>query len=237
MIFPLLNLLHRYLLPNCCLICNKSLQIEGYFCEKCWPTLGFIGDAICKVCCQEFTVDISDLQNICAKCIANPPIYNESRSLMKFTPNSQKLIHQFKYYNSPWLAKVFAKLIIFRYECWIKSFDAIIAVPMHKLKRIWRGYNQAHVLAKELSHLSDKFILNDVLTKSRITKSQSSLTKKERLKNLNDSFDIGNIDFIKEKNILLVDDVITTGSTVNLCASLLKKNGANKVGVITIANT
>ena len=237
MLSKVFSFLHSYLLPNCCLICNEALQIDGCFCSKCWPTLGFVGDAICKICCKEFTIDIGDLHNICAKCMIKPPIYDESRALMKFTPNSQKLIHQFKYYNSPWLAKVFAKLIMARYNPWIKSFDTIIAIPMHKLKRLMRGYNQAQILAKELGCMSNVTLLNNVLTKKRITKSQTTLSKKKRMENLENSFAINNVDSIKGKNILLVDDVITTGSTANLCASLLKENSVGKVAIISVVIT
>ena len=121
MISRFFNLLHKYLLPNCCLICNKSLQIEGYFCEKCWPTLGFVGDAICKVCCREFTIDISDLQNTCAKCIINAPIYDESRALMKFTPNSQKLIHQFQIFQMKREMSLYLTISNLKYQIIIKN--------------------------------------------------------------------------------------------------------------------
>ncbi|MGV2432198.1 MAG UNVERIFIED_CONTAM: ComF family protein [Rickettsiaceae bacterium] len=108
---------------------------------------------------------------------------------------------------------------------------------MNKIKRLFRLYNHAQILAYELASLVEKKIIYDILIKSRNTKSQTSLSEKDRRKNLFGSITVQNKEKIKGKKILLIDDVITTGSTVDLCAKQLKKSGAKEVIILSIART
>ena len=110
-------------------------------------------------------------------------------------------------------------------------------VPMHKWKRLSRLYNHSQILAEEIAKLSAKEITSDVLIKSKNTRSQTGLARKYRLDNLSGSLSINYPQKIRRKRILLIDDVMTTGSTVNLCAGQLKKAGAKSVIVLCIART
>ena len=113
--------------------------------------------------------------------------------------------------------------------------DYIIPVPMHKWKRLFRLYNQAQILASEIGKELGVKMLPDVLMKTKHTKSQTGLSKKQRQENLKGSIAVEGS--IKGKKIILVDDVMTTGSTVDLCAAKLKKAGAKEVVVVCIART
>ena len=113
-----------------------------------------------------------------------------------------------------------------------KKYDIIIPVPMYKTKKDTRGYNQAEVLAKELGGVPMK---NDVLIKIIDTKKQSTLNKEERSQNLIGAYKIQNSEIIQNKNIILIDDIFTTGSTVNECSKILKQAGAYEICVLTIA--
>jgi ComF family protein len=156
--------------------------------------------------------------------------------MLKFDDQSKKTIHRLKYYDRTGIAKSFAKSLYSIYRKEIDSFDFLIPVPMHRLKRMLRFYNQAFVLAKEISLMSNKPILSDVLLKTKWTKPQASLSQKARNQNLKGSFEIQNATKIQGKKIILVDDVATTGSTAKACAQELKQY-ASEVFVLCIAFT
>jgi ComF family protein len=196
----------------------------------------FIAKPYCILCGKK--LDISIFENMeCAKCIGQKPTYTLARSLVKFDEYSKKVIHAFKYHDKTGLAKVFAKLILQRYGPEVFNADLIAPVPMHKLKRLFRLYNQSHILAKEIAKLLKKPLQPDLLIKSKWTQPQASLSKLEREKNLSNSLKFNTRYSIKGKNILLVDDVLTTGTTVTKCTKLLKHAGANSIYVLTIAMT
>jgi len=151
-----------------------------------------------------------------------------------------KCIHQFKYRGKTRMINTFEKMfekvlskdILFRH-----SIDLIIPVPLHKKRRRRRGYNQSEIIAKHLSKVYCLPMSSQILIKTKNTVPQMKLSKKLRIKNLTDSFSSKNIHILKNKNIMLVDDVITTGTTLNTCAKKLIKAGAKKVFVFTLART
>ncbi len=225
-----------YILPPRCYSCREFIAGADGFCHDCWNKLNFISAPYCSVC--GCTLSIPSFEDItCGKCIAEPPKYKIARSLLKFDEHSKKLMHDFKYYDQTELASFFSKLLHQRYKEEIANADLIIPVPMNKLKRLFRMYNQAHILAQALSKLTKKPVLANALVKTKWTKSQTSLSKKQRETNLRSSLKFNNKHNIKHKNIILIDDVMTTGSTIKECAKLLKYAGANNIYVVTIART
>ncbi len=165
------------------------------------------------------------------------PSFTLARSLIKFNDNSKKIIHAFKYYDKSTVAALFARLFCARYGEEIKDIDLIVPVPMHKIKRLMRNYNQSFILGQEMAKILNKPILFDGLVKYKWTQPQSSLKFKARQHNLIGSIKANDKYDVKGKNILLVDDVLTTGNTIKYCSNLLKYQGAAKVIVATIART
>jgi ComF family protein len=117
------------------------------------------------------------------------------------------------------------------------SIDLIIPIPLHRNKLRLRGYNQSELLAKTLSGITSKPVSTSNLIKTKNTPTQTSLLKNDRLKNLKDSFSVFYPSLIKSNSILLVDDVMTTGTTLNSCAAELLKSGAKEVFAFTLART
>ncbi|HJD56881.1 ComF family protein [Candidatus Tisiphia endosymbiont of Ptychoptera albimana] len=225
-----------YILPARCLSCTEMTETKEDFCQNCWKKLDFITKPYCIICGSR--LDISILDNMCcAKCFQHKPCYDKSRSLIKFNEHSKKIIHAFKYQDKTILAKTFSKLFYTHYNSEIQDIDLIIPVPMNRFKRLFRMYNPALILALEISKLARKSFSPDVLIKSKWTKSQTFLSKKEREKNLSNSLILNKKYQIIGQKILLVDDVLTTGTTVNKCAKILKDSGAECVYVMTIAMT
>jgi ComF family protein len=226
-----------YLLPYSCISCTNLTQEQDGFCHRCWAKINFIGASLCNICGRAFDINIEELISTCGACLIKKPQYDSARSLMHYDGISKKILHDLKYHDKTSLAKVFSKMIFHKYSLWFDDCDVVVPIPMHKIKRLFRRYNQAQVIAHNIANFLQKPMISNCLMKTKWTKSQTSLTKQQRMTNLEGSFSINNNNAILQKNILLVDDVLTTGSTVNLCAKILKNHGAKQVKVITIAIT
>jgi ComF family protein len=236
MFYKAVNTCLNFLYPPACVSCKEITLEDSLLCHSCWQKFKFISPPFCNACGFPFAFEIEN-NALCGKCIKSPPRYNQARYLFKYDESSKKLIHALKYNDQTYLARIFAKLLFNSYKQDILKYDVIAPVPMHWLKRMFRMYNQAMLLAQEISSISGLPVINDNLQKVRWTKAQSSLDKNARLSNLQGSFKVKNPDFFKGKKVILVDDVLTTGATVKECAKLLKKSGASQIMVLTIAAT
>ena len=223
-----------YILPYRCASCSELTDGKHGICSQCFQKLNFITLPYCNICGFPFEFAIEG-QFSCAKCIVSPPKYDMSRSLFKFDQKSKNLVHAFKYSDQTNNAKMFAKLLLARYQKEIQNVNLVVPVPMYRWKRVFRNYNPAQILALEIASLMNKPMLPDVLIKQRWTISQIGLSKSLRSKNLDGSIKFGDKHNVKGKTILLVDDVKTTGATSNLCSKLLKKAGAESVKLVTIS--
>ena len=156
---------------------------------------------------------------------------------LKYENMVRQKIMGYKFGEKSYLYKTFAKIIIKNKKIYgfIKLYDIIIPVPMYKTKESVRGYNQSKLLAEELAVNTGIDIEKKVLNKTKDTKVQSTLSKSQRSINVKNAFEIKDKEKVNVKKIILVDDIYTTGSTVNECSRILKKAGAKEILVITIA--
>jgi ComF family protein len=159
------------------------------------------------------------------------------RSAYIYKDSVRKLILKFKYSDRMFLAGELAEgmIAVIRNNSFFDETDMVVAVPLSILRRIKRGYNQAQLLACELSKKISKPLVKNILIRKKITKPQFNLSKRERFENIKGSFGVRNKDLIKNKNIMLVDDIATTSATASACAKALKEAGCKKVYVITLA--
>jgi len=226
--------------PKFCLGCQK----EGvYLCDDCRTLLDISEFNYCLCNAKPQRLPPSSTSGKCQRC------QNKKLSGLYFAlpykekQLTKKLIYQFKY--QPYLkdlARTLASILIEHFVLSGKNTDEIwengvlIPVPLDRKKLKTRGYNQSEELAKELSKILQIPVISDVLIKIKSTKPQMELFKEEREKNLENAFKIKNpFDFAQGKKIFLVDDVYTTGSTMQECAKVLKENGAKQVWGIAIA--
>jgi len=166
------------------------------------------------------------------------PFFDESHAAWPFSEMVQKLVHAMKYDAKPSMARLLAKGMCERIELnnFISLSDVIVApVPMHPRRRRERGYNQSELLAEEMARTSGLPLNSRALHRARDTVQQALLSAEERHSNVKGAFVISPPDFFKNKNVLLIDDVLTTGSTVNACAEALKAAGAARVLVLAVA--
>lgn len=149
------------------------------------------------------------------------------------------LIHEFKYKRKDYLGEILANLMIdfiAEYSLPIDYLDLIIPIPLHKTKLREREFNQAQVLSEYIGKKFNKPVINNVLTRNRLTKTQTGMNNQERFLNAKGSFSLTDNFALEGKNILLVDDVLTTGATSSEASYVLKNAGANIVFVLTLAS-
>ncbi len=218
-------------LPRICLNCDKHLlESEYLICSECYSSLKFLTE-ICPVC------GAPKNETKCITCETNEFIFDKARSVFSYDDILQNLIHEFKYNEMTSIIKLLGKLS-HEYLTKFQPFDHIdyiVPVPLHKVKKRSRGFNQSEYIAREISRGMNWKCLPNLIKRKKFTETQTKLNKQQRRKNVSMAFRINQKYDIKYKNILLVDDVFTTGSTVNSIASVLKEKQVNKVYVFTIA--
>ena len=227
-------LLIDILYPHLCLSCKTTNATSG-ICVDCWKKLSFITSPCCSICSEPFEFDTRN-DMVCGNCLIKKPDFDKAICLVDYNDLSKKLIHKMKFQDNYLVAKFFAPLLRNKIINYQDEIDYIIPVPMHKYKLLKRKYNHASLLAKYITHNLKIKVTNKILIKNKVTKSQSSLTRKARLQNVKYSFKV-NPDFLQSiigKTIMVVDDVFTTGATLNECSRILKKHGAAKVIVLSI---
>lgn len=165
--------------------------------------------------------------------------FDRAYSPCVYEGNIKELIHAFKYKGKDYLGEVLSTLMIEfikEYDIPIQDLDFIIPVPLHKTRLREREFNQAEILSKQIAKEFKKDLLADALIRHRYTKTQTGLEIHERLNNVKGSFSVNKKYDFKNRNTLLIDDVLTSGATASEAAYALKDSGANIVFVLTLAN-
>lgn len=211
----MLNKIIELIYPNVCGFCNKIISKE-YTCKSCKEKLQYIYES------EKQQVSVNDNFDvlICA---------------YKYKSIVRNKILEYKFKNKKYLYRSLSERLhklLLRYE---NEIDYIIPVPIHIKRYFKRGYNQSELVARFLSQNLKKRMLKSVIVKIKNTRPQSLLTASKRKKNVCGAYKIKNSKLINGKTILLVDDIYTTGATVNECAKVLKENGVKKIIVATIA--
>ncbi len=180
---------------------------------------------------------------ICSKCYKNIQDYlyknteEEIFYLLKYKDIIRKKMIEYKFNDKSYLHQMFCEIFLKNENAceFLKNYDIIIPVPIHKSKRKTRGYNQTELISRKISKYFNIQIDTKVLIKKKNTPMQSSLGRKDRIKNVQNVYKVVNKEKIIGKNVLIMDDIYTTGATVNECRNILQSAGAKKVGIIIIA--
>jgi len=227
--------------PRRCLSCKNKLgpsSVDNLICAACWGNIKRNMPPFCHSCGR--TLSKSNFsKNICPLCIKKKLYFDRAFSPCIYTGVIKDLIHEFKYKSKDYLGCLLSKLMIEfirEYNLPMDCLDFVIPIPLHKTRLREREFNQAEILGNYIAREFKKELLSDALWRHRHTKTQTDLETDERLLNVKDSFSLNRLKDIKGKNLLIVDDVLTTGATASCAAETLKGAGANIVFVLTLAN-
>ena len=214
-----------------CNACGKEIFDGKFFCEDCEKALPYNGKTLCDHCGRCIKVP----SDYCLTCKGVLTSVDKARAVFRYEKPISGLIKKAKYNNCKYILDYFAEKLSFLYFANYFKAEVVCFVPMSEKRLKKRKYNQSEVLA---SKVSEKIgvPLSACLIKTKETERQAKLTRSERLKNLTDSFKVSDKKVVRGKNVLLVDDVSTTGATAEAVAQKLKKAGALRVFLITVAN-
>lgn len=231
----------RFVLPIHCSICNSPLTDDPtpHFCSDCWSTVAQMPSPRCARCDRPFPSTIVTAHSphyTCQTCIMRPPSYTRAWTLYPYTPPLRDAICLFKYRGKVALVSALTALMIERLPC-LSRLDVIMPVPLHRDRLRQREFNQSLLLADRIGRRLGIPISYSNLIRTIPSPPQTTLSKKSRLKNLRGTFTVRSPDAIREKCVLLIDDVFTTGTTVNECAKSLRKAGSSDVFVLTLGRT
>ena len=233
----LLSQIIKIFLPPRCIKCGAILSDDDGLCPKCFQELNFITAPYCYKCGHPFEQAASSKKMLCASCAKKSKTpFRLNRSALYYDDISKDLILALKFMDKTENAKTLAKwLSMAGYDIWQEGVDVLVPVPLHYKRLIKRRYNQSALLVKELSKITGIKADYTSLVKHKSTKPQVQFSGHERVKNVRGAFSVKHIEKIKGKRVVLIDDVMTTGSTLKECALALKKAGAKSVDTLTVA--
>jgi ComF family protein len=235
----LLNAFLDVILPPLCHLCHSFIPNAGklHICQTCCDRLPIITSPLCSICGIPFIGIGNDHR--CGSCLTHPPNFDFARAHFLYEGSIRDLIHSYKYNQHTYLRYPLALLTVERMSGFLEDFGPhlIVPVPLHRSRLRQRGFNQAVLLGKELSRQLSLPMTPDALVRTRQTAPQIELSATERRLNVKGAFSVKRPDHIAGRRILLLDDVMTTGSTMDECAKELKKAGAEVVIAATIART
>ncbi len=237
--------LHRFglwllnlLFPKTCAGCGSSLVFDNrdYLCPACFGSLVRISRPFCDLCGRPIYGAVRS-PVVCRRCRSDPPSYDRARAAFVFQDPAKSFVLKYKYGGCPYLAQPAVG--------WMKEagdgalswvdYDLLLAVPLHRRKARERGFNQSLLLAAGLSPLCGVPLDRRHLLRTRYTETQTRLDLAARGRNIRGAFRVSPPGHFRDRSLLVVDDVFTTGYTANECARVLKEDGAARVDVLTLA--
>ena len=223
-----------------CLHCNGNLNssYELYLCEDCTKGISYVSNAHCIRCGADLGPhSISTAKEGCVRCKGRHLPFTTTTSATYYEGVMKTLIHKFKYSRQKFLFHTLSEILLAQdmVKAIVPDIDVIVPVPLHWIKKMRRGFNQAELLARGIQQYVSKPVSTNNLCRIKNTASQTQLSKKQRQANIRDAFRVNNPKSFQKKRILLVDDVLTTGVTAAECAKKLKQSGAQSVHLLILA--
>lgn len=223
-----------------CIICNKPICKDNTYslCKSCFEELNFINNG-CIKCGKPIinesleSVKVEELLEGCTACLNRSYYFDKAIGCIEYDELSKKIIFGFKYNNKTFMSKYIATIINEKLSSEKIEFDYILYVPLHKSREKKRGFNQSKLIAKNLGEILNVEVINCII-RNKKTKRLFELKDRERIKELKNAFEMNSdIELCKNKKVLLIDDIFTTGSTVNEISKLLKINCVKNVYICT----
>ena len=221
--------------PSKCFHCGELLEGKHAICDDCFDTTTRITEGYCEVCGEDFEGEFTE-NPLCPNCNNLTFSFQYAKSALKNTAKNRQLVISFKYGKQHYLARVLAK---FCSEVLLEDdrfselpAPAVVPVPLHWWRKFTRGFNQADLICREITHQTS-IPTKRILKRRRYTTTQTRLSRKERLKNLKDAFCVRG-DLEGFRSIIIIDDVFTTGSTSEECAKLIRKEFPKVENIVVV---
>ena len=227
-----------FFFPPKCPFCGVILDglSDNRPCPLCLTQVKPFGHPKCPRCGLGFATENGE-DHFCSACLTEERYFTMARAIGSYEGLMKEAISRFKYHGAIRLAKPLG-ILLTEYQdpdFPFSEFDLILAVPLHRRRLRQRGFNQATLLARRVSRTHSIPLDSDSLQRTRFTEPQTRLSGPERQKNIRGAFKVLKPEIIAGKHILLIDDVFTTGATVQECSKVLVKGGAKRVDVLTLA--
>lgn len=223
-------------LPPRCPVTGEIVCYQGLSSAKVWSALEFISAPHCAQCGEPFEIQLEQ-GSICVSCLDNPPDFTLSRSAMMYNDAARAMILSFKHGDKLHIAKNFTPWLVNAGRDIWPHVDVIVPVPLHYWRLLKRRYNQAAIIADHMGREKSLPVIKNALIRMRYTVSQGHKKRKDRQDNVAGAFAVRpkRRSLIEGKSVLLIDDVQTTGATLNECTKILLENGASAVHILTVA--
>lgn len=237
------NYLINIIFPSKCLVCGRILPIreEARVCSQCWENIEFVKPPFCAKCGRPLPAPHRSSGAgfaLCFDCSREPPLFGRMRAVGIYNQPLRKCIHLLKYRNKTRLAQPLGQLMVNYMKQYYNNqkFNLLIPVPLHPSRLKERGFNQSKLLAEPISKFFNIPLASHLLKRVQNTRSQFELTKHERQENLKNAFAVTHPELVWEKSILLIDDISTTGTTINECTKPLLASGAKFIWALVLAH-
>lgn len=233
----------NFMYPPRCAACGRRFGLDAghRVCPHCIGRTELLHDPLCAVCGAPLD-PVAARETLCARCTESPPAFAHARSIARYRPAAEDdrrslpaLIRRHKYGLDQSLEKALAEFLGPALPYSAAALDVVVPVPLHRRRLWWRGFNQAALLASSIAHRLGLPLVIGALVRRKATTPQTSKDHDERRRNVSRAFRVERPDRIRGRRVLLVDDVMTTGATVDECARVLLKAGARTVDVLTLA--
>ncbi len=221
------------LFPRRCPVCGGIVKPAGkLICPACFRELSFVKSPVCKKCGKEIA---DETLEFCEDCMAHRHTFEYGMALVNYNDVARNSMVKIKYHNKREYLDFYGAALASRYEKTIRRMqvDAIVPIPIHPSRRRKRGFNQAEVLAKIVGERLGIPVMPELLVRTKKTLPQKELSATERLKNLSGAFAAGEIP-TDIRRVLLVDDIYTTGSTIEACSRVLRSAGVETIYFVAI---
>jgi ComF family protein len=224
--------------PPSCICCRRAIDAAGLLCAGCWASIRFIEKPFCERLGTPFPVDLGQEGLLSPEAVSDPPAYGRARAVARFEDGPVRvLVHRLKYYDrleiaaplGRWMARAGGEILA--------DADLLVPVPLHRSRLRSRKFNQSNLLATAISGHCGVAVDGFALERVKRTASQVGLTRLQRAINLQGAFRVpdGMVPRVVDRSIVLVDDVLTSGATVNAAARALLRGGARRVDVLVFA--
>ncbi|WP_319412701.1 ComF family protein [uncultured Cohaesibacter sp.] len=229
--------LQDLVIPPRCAGCGKIVQDANSLCGECWGDMEWIARPYCSVSGLPFSYDLGEAL-VSPDVLANPPIYDRARSVTLFGRTARRMVHQLKYRDRTDLATVMGRWMVRAgADCLGDPRAVIVPVPLHR-RRLWRRrFNQSALLAKAIAEETGLMFAPDLLQRTRPTRQQVGLSEEERRINVEGAFQVNLSERLSlaDRSVVLIDDVWTTGATLEACCRALRRSNAGEICIITFA--